>query len=195
MWPKEGPSLLESLGPKLEVLDVIRAQFNCHLFVPKDSPGMICAVDSNHDNIKRIVHCLRTKWREVMASSNIKLKAYVVEPPVADVMKKKIVMRHESSCYAKPLLRGNRLKGLEMEEWASRATLIQSKNNVRMLSALQKSLEGVVFVRGHLRMRINLGLFVLDEYRAPVNDKTSYTFEEFREMLSYEQTRGRLFPG
>jgi hypothetical protein len=56
-------------------------------------------------------------------------------------------------------------------------------------------LRGVAFVRGHLRMRINLGSFVLDEYRLPKEEKPSYQFEEFREMLMHEQTKGRLIPG
>ncbi|KAL5356980.1 hypothetical protein BJX96DRAFT_187886 [Aspergillus floccosus] len=194
LWPKEGPSLAEALGQQLEALDVLRAKYNCHFFVPKGLPGFICALGQDHDTMKNIAHRLRTKWVETVASSNIKSKVYVIEPPSPNGMKKKIVVKHEHHL-AKPLLRGNKLKGLDLESWQNLSGLIQSKNNARVLDAVEMSLKGVVFVRGHLRMRINLGLFVLDEYRAPQEGRDSYSFEEFREMLLYEQTKGRLIPG
>ncbi|KAG2415484.1 hypothetical protein HFD88_006675 [Aspergillus terreus] len=194
LWPKEGPSLYEALGQQLEALDVLRAKYNCHLFVPKGLPDFICALGQDHDTIKNIAHRLRTKWVETVASSNIKSKVYVIEPPSPTAMKKKIMVKHENHL-ARPLLRGNKLKGLDLESWQDISGLIQSKNNARVLKAVETSLKGLIFVRGHLRMRVNIGLFVLDEYRAPKEGSDSYSFEEFREMLLHEQTKGRLIPG
>ncbi|KAL4893984.1 hypothetical protein BDV59DRAFT_201299 [Aspergillus ambiguus] len=193
LWPKEGPSLSESLGQELESLDVVRAKFNCPLFVPNGLPGFIGALGQDHATMKKVAHCLRTKWVEIVTSSNMASKVYIIEPPNPAAMRKKIVVKTEGHL-AKALLRGNKLKGLELESWSTRSDLIQSKNNARILCAVELSLKGVVFVRGHLRMRINLGLFALDEYRAPQEGKDSYSFEEFREMLLYEQTKGRLIP-
>ncbi|PYI12561.1 hypothetical protein BO78DRAFT_435009 [Aspergillus sclerotiicarbonarius CBS 121057] len=192
LWPKDGPSLNDSLGPQLEALDYIRAKFNCHVFVPKDLPDHICALGYDLEIMKQIVLRLRTKWTEVVASSNMKAKLYVVEPPSA--MKSKIVVKKDT-LFAKALLRGTLLKGPEVEVWQNLANLIESKNNARILSAVERCLKGVVAIRGHLRMRVNLGSFVLDEYRIPADDKLAYGFEEFREMLLHEQTKGRLVPG
>ncbi|KAF7128754.1 hypothetical protein CNMCM5793_003663 [Aspergillus hiratsukae] len=192
LWPKEGPALVDSLGPQLEALDVIRAKFGCHLFVPKEMPAYICAFGQSWDTMRQIVQCLRTKWSEIVANSNVKSKVYVVEPPAPASMKEAIVMERNKQ-FGKACLQGPRPKNLE--QWEIRAAFIQSKNNARLLQAIERSLRGVAFVRGHLRMRINLGSFVLDEYRLPKDDKPSYQFEEFREMLLHEQTKGRLIPG
>ncbi|GIC92027.1 uncharacterized protein Aud_008483 [Aspergillus udagawae] len=192
LWPREGPSLVDSLGPQLEALDVIRAKFGCHLFVPKDMPAYICACGQSWDTMRQIVQCLRTKWSEIIANSNVKSKVYVVEPPAPASMKEAIVMERNKQ-FGKARLQGSRPK--DLEQWEIRAALIQSKNNARLLQAIERSLRGVAFVRGHLRMRINLGSFVLDEYRLPKEEKPSYQFEEFREMLLHEQTKGRLIPG
>ncbi|KAF4210326.1 hypothetical protein CNMCM8980_004336 [Aspergillus fumigatiaffinis] len=192
LWPREGPSLVDSLGPQLEALDVIRAKFGCHLFVPKDMPAYVCALGQSWDTMRQIVQCLRTKWSEIIANSNVKSKVYVVVPPTAASMKEAIIMERNKQ-FGKARLQGSRPKGLE--QWEIRAALIQSKNNARLLQAIERSLRGVAFVRGHLRMRINLGSFVLDEYRLPKDEKPSYQFEEFREMLLHEQTKGRLIPG
>lgn len=144
--------------------------------------------------MRQIAHRLRTKWSEMIASSNVKSKVLVVEPPAPGSMRDEIIAKANNQ-FAKPFLHGDRRKGLELEQWVDRANLIQSKNNTRVLSAVEKSLRGVAFVRGHLRMRVNIGSFVLDEYRLPKDSKLSYSFEEFREMLMHEQTKGRLVPG
>lgn len=109
-------------------------------------------------------------------------------------MGRQIVVKNNNQ-FAKAFLHGDSKKGMGLDQWADRAALIKSKNNDRILSAIEKSLRGVAFVRGHLRMRVNIGSFVLDEYRRPKDDKPSYAFEEFREMLMHEQTKGRLVPG
>ncbi|RAK97070.1 uncharacterized protein BO80DRAFT_201559 [Aspergillus ibericus CBS 121593] len=192
LWPKDGPSLHDSLGPQLEALDYIRAKFNCYVFVPKDLPDHICALGHDLEVMKQIVRLLRTKWTEIVANSSMKTKLYIVEPPSA--MKTKIIVKKDTR-FAKALLRGTSLKGPEVEGWQNLANLIESKNNARILSAVERCLKGVVAIRGHLRMRVNLGSFVLDEYRVPADDKLVYGFEEFREMLLHEQTKGRLVPG
>ena len=192
LWPKDGPSLNDSLGPELEALDYIRAKFNCYVFVPKDLPDHICALGHDLDIMKQIVRLLRTKWTEVVANSNVKAKLYIVEPPTA--MKSKIVVKKDT-LFAKALLRGNLLIGSEAEKWHNLANLIASKNDARIMSAVERCLKSVVAIRGHLRMRVNLGSFVLDEYRVPADDRLAYDFEEFREMLLHEQTKGRLVPG
>ncbi|PKX94296.1 uncharacterized protein P174DRAFT_512471 [Aspergillus novofumigatus IBT 16806] len=192
LWPREGPSLVDSLGPQLEALDVIRAKFGCHLFVPKDMPAYICAFGQSWDTMRQIVQCLRTKWSEIIANSNVKSKVYVVVPPTPASMKEAIIMERNKQ-FGKARLQGFRPK--DLEQWEIRAALIQSKNNARLLQAIERSLRGVAFVRGYLRMRINLGSFVLDEFRLPKDEKPSYQFEEFREMLLHEQTKGRLIPG
>ncbi|THC96352.1 hypothetical protein EYZ11_004167 [Aspergillus tanneri] len=194
LWPKEGPSLTEALGPQLEALDLIRSNFLCHVFVLKELGNYICVVSQDHDTIKQVAHRLRTKWGEVIAKNNIRSKVYIAEPPEACSMKGEVVVERKASCH-KARLDGDLLNGAELEHWRTRVALILSKNNARLVSAVEESLRGLVFVRGHLRMRVNLGLFILENYRAPRDGKPSYGFEEFREMLLYEQTKGRLIPG
>ncbi|KAE8152802.1 hypothetical protein BDV25DRAFT_169933 [Aspergillus avenaceus] len=192
LWPQDGPSIHESLGLQLEGLDTIRAKFGCHLFSPRDVPGYICAVGHNHQVMKQIAQLIRTKWGEVMANSNIRLKAYIVEPP-QDLRGDINVERHDHFGKASPS--ENRARETPSGKWCNRRGLIKTSNDARIFSAVEKSLQGVSYVRGHLRMRVNLGSFILDEYRKTEDGATMYSFEEFREMLLHEQTKGRLVPG
>lgn len=193
LWPEDGPSLHVCLGPELESLDSIRAKFGCHLFVPRDLPGYICALGNNHESMKKIAQSIRTLWAEAVAKSNIKTKIYLVEPPSPTQMKGKIIVKKQNQLH-KPVLCGNRLKGPCLEQWQDRFGLVQSRNRTRLLTAIESCLKGLSFVRGHLRMRVNLGTFVLESYQLPEDNKGSYGFEEFRETLLHEQAKGRLIP-
>ncbi|KAI9371401.1 hypothetical protein BJX61DRAFT_543709 [Aspergillus egyptiacus] len=194
LWPKDGPSLNQSLGPQLEYLDRIRAEFGCHLFAPKDLPGYICALGHNGDSMKEIAQRLRILWAEIVAKSNVKAKVYLVEPPEPSTMEAEIIVKKENNMH-KAALQGGSLKGHDREKWNGRVGLIRSRNNDRLLAAVENCLRGVSFVRGHVRMRVNLGTFVLEKYQLPEDEKSWYGFEEFREMLLHEQTKGRLIPG
>lgn len=128
-----------------------------------------------------------------MANCNPRHKAYIVEPPKPSSMKEAIVVK--KGLYAsKAFLEGEPMAHEELENWADRAHFIRGKNNGRILSTIEKSLQGISFDRRHLRMRINFGTFVLDSYRRP-QGKPVYTFEEFREMVLIEGVTGRLVPG
>lgn len=173
---------------------MVRAKFACFLYVPKDLPDYICALGPKQDAMRQIVWRLRTKWSEAMANCSLKAKVYLVEPPEPSRMKREVIVKRDSYL-TKSILQGNQLGATELADWSERAQLIQSRNNARLLSTVEKSLQGVSLVRGHLRMRVNIGAFVLDSYRRPTDDKPSYSFEGYREMLMHEQTKGRLIPG
>lgn len=182
------------LGPDLGALDFIRAEFGYHLYIPDGFPDYICVAGHDNDVIREIVRRLRTKWSELMASANIRSKVYLVEPPEIGRVRTEIVVKN-SPPFAKPSLYGDPLKEFQLVVWRDRAPLIRSKNDIRLLNATERSLRGLPFFRGHLRMRVNLGSFVLDEYRLPRDSKPAYSFEEFREMLLNDSTKGRLVPG
>ncbi|KAL3458815.1 hypothetical protein BJX64DRAFT_301724 [Aspergillus heterothallicus] len=193
LWPNDGPAMSECLGPQLESLDIIRATCKCHLFAPKDLPGYICVIGPSHNELKQIAQRLRTLLAESVAKSNVKTKIYLVEPPEPNAMKSEIVVKKEKHLH-KPALQGNPLSSDDFIKWESQLGLIQSKNKARLVNAVENCLRGIVYVRGHLRMRVNLGTFVLENYQLPEDNKRYYGFEEFREMLFHEQTKGHLIP-
>ena len=73
--------------------------------------------------------------------------------------------------------------------------LIQIKNDSLVLKHLQSSLDTISYIRGHLRMRVHFGTFLLDEYRRSENGECMYDFQEFQNMILHEQAKGRIVPG
>lgn len=183
----------DSFGPELESLDSIRVRFGCHLFIPKELPNYICALGKSHDDVKHIAKCIRVLWAEETAKSNIKAKIYLVEPQLR-AMEGNIVVEKQNQLHH-PVLQGDRVQISDSQGLQERICSVRSKNNARILTAVEDCLKRLAYVRGHLRMRVNLGTFVLENYQKPENDKSWYVFDEFKDMLLHEQTQGRLIPG
>lgn len=194
LWPNGELPMREVFGSELEVLDPIRIEFGYHIYIFEEVPEYICVVGQDHEALREVARRLRTKWHELMATSNVRSKVYLAQPPPPTTMRTGIFVKNIQGL-ARPSLSGSLLKDFERGPWQERRILIQSKNDARLLSAVERSLRGLPFFRGHLRMRVNIGSFILDAYRLPRYPQTGYSFEEFREMLLHEKTRGRLVPG
>lgn len=164
------------------------------MYLSPDLPDYICVAGYERDIMREIVHLIRAKWNELMASANVKSKLYIVEPPEPIFMRGRIIIK-TTNRLAKPSLDGGLLKAAQLVDWQSRAAFIRSKNDIRILNATEQALKGLAFFRGHLQMRVNFGTFILDEYRLSKDGGPGYSFETFREMLLYDKTRGRLLPG
>lgn len=156
-------------------------------------PGYICASGDDDEKIREIIKRIRTKHSELLASADSRSLIYLVEPPKMDAMRPFIVVKQTGGSH-KPVLSGPLLRNSEQALWETEAALIRLKNNDRLLRLSEYSLEALQVYRGNLRMRATFGHFTLDEYRVPRTGGSEYKFEEFREMLLNEKTRGRLLP-
>jgi hypothetical protein len=194
LWPPDGPAMNGVLGGQLEKLDNIRTTFDVHVYQQRHKPNYICV--SAHDKavLLQVIELLCTIWREFTTKSDVQLKLYLVEPPSPTIMRTKILLE-KSSRVARPFLHGAELGGDQIRHWSNGHDLILMKNDSLLLTKFQKSLNTISFIRGHLRMRVHFGTFVLDEYRRSEKGECSYEFQEFQNMILHEQAKGRLVPG
>ncbi|CBF87936.1 uncharacterized protein ANIA_01206 [Aspergillus nidulans FGSC A4] len=157
-------------GLQLESLDSIRVRFGCHLFIPKGLPNCICALGKSHDDVKHIAKCIRVLWAGETAKSNIKAKIYLAEPQPR-VMEGNIVVEKQNQLH-NPVLQRDRVQISDSQGLQERICSVRSKNNARILTAVEDRLKRLAYARGHLRMRVNLGTFVLENYQKPENNKS-----------------------
>jgi hypothetical protein len=194
LWPSGELPMREVLGPELEVLDPVRIEFGCNIYVPHEVSEYICVISEHHEALCEVARRIRTKWHELMATSNVRSKVYLTEPPESSSMSTGIIVKKVDD-FAKAYISRRFLTQVQYGPWEERVSLIQSKNEGRLVSAVERSLRGLPFFHGYLRMRVNVGSFILDEYRLPRDAQSGYSFEEFREMLLHDKTKGRLVPG
>ena len=81
----------EALGPELEVLDPIRIEFGCNIYVFHEVPEYICVIGEHHEALCEVARRMRIKWHELMATSNVRSKVYLTEPPESSSMNTAII--------------------------------------------------------------------------------------------------------
>lgn len=200
LWPTDELPVEISLGPQLEQLDSIRQESGCHIYIDEEMPMYIRVDGYDHDSIIKVVHRLRAKWAELMATMHVKIKLYLVQPPSSQFIRREVdVVRIPQSSggfvYATPLLFDTPSDHFQQDSVDESDNSVRAKNDNRLQEAVERSLQGLRFLRGHVRMRVNFGTFVLDDYRVPKDSKPRYPFEEFRGMLFHPRTKGHLVPG
>ncbi|EEH41487.2 hypothetical protein PAAG_03050 [Paracoccidioides lutzii Pb01] len=203
LWPEDEIPVETALGKDLEALDAIREEFGYYIYLYKESPDeqKYIRVDGHdHGIIIEIVKRFRAKWANLVTEMGIKTKLYLVRIPNVDLLKTEIglVECRRPGCRtieAVPVLFGGHLYSSDLRVSFDRGNLLSSKNELRLRSAVNQALQSVRFLVGHVRMRVNFGKFVLENYRVPSDSKPRYSFEEFRNMLFYGGTKGRLIPG
>lgn len=201
LWPIDELPFEASLGSNLEDLDPLRREFDCYIYLYDEDPSYIRVDTYEHETVRAIVHRLRAKWAELMANRHIKLKLYLAQPPVtnqmtSDVQVHKVSQGDNGDAYNTPLLYCiPTLTALHPPDWKERVIHARAKNEGRLREGVERSLQGLRFLRGHVRMRVNFGSFILEDYRLPKDSKSRYSFEEFRSMLFYTKTKGRVIPG
>ncbi|EEH17939.2 hypothetical protein PABG_00502 [Paracoccidioides brasiliensis Pb03] len=203
LWPEDEIPVETALGKDLEALDAIREEFGYYIYLYEESPHeqKYIRVDGHdHGIIIEIVKRFRAKWVNLLTEMGIKPKLYLVQIPNVDLLKTEIGLvkcRQPGCCTieAVPVLFGGYLYSSDLRVSIDRGNLLSSKNELRLRSAVNQTLQNVRFLVGHVRMRVNLGKFILENYRVPPDSKPRYSFEEFRSMLFYGGTKGRLIPG
>ena len=202
LWPVDELPIDSSLGPNLEEFDPIRREFQCHIHVYGEDREYIRVDGYDHDIMRTIVQRFRAKWAQLMATVNVKTKLYLAQPPSADAIRTEVNISRLSHpggglAYAVTSLSGDHLRVAQLEQWTENSRMVRSKNDIRLCDTIENSLQGLRFMHGHVRMRINFGSFVLDTYRTakPSDSKQKHSFESFRQMLLLDKTKGHLIPG
>ncbi|KAK2752740.1 hypothetical protein FQN55_005871 [Onygenales sp. PD_40] len=197
LWPVDEFPLEESLGADLKDLDPIRDEFGYHIYTYDESKGYIRVDGDNHANIVEIVRRFRAKWCKLLATQT---KLYLVQMPPVNIANAQvgIIKCYEPGSRAicgAPKLFGGRMDEHGLAVSRDRRNLLCLENESRLRNSVGQSLHGSRFIEGYVRMRVNFGTFLLDEYRVPADSNPRYSFEEFRTMLFNSRTKGHLIHG
>ncbi|KAI5289180.1 hypothetical protein KEM52_000882, partial [Ascosphaera acerosa] len=194
LWPDDEFPMAECLGgDSLRDFDDLRQRTGCHIYIDDVNPSCIRADGDDPAKISRILQGLRLHWAGLLAKTNVKVKAYLVQiPPVrADVGIEVRARRGREIHVPRP---HDPERGYDPVQWEADAKFLHAKNQFRLREGVQRSLQALKYSKGHLRMRVTFGTFVLREYQKLRDGRTRYTFEEFRKMLLLSRTKGYLDP-
>ncbi|KAH8697318.1 hypothetical protein BGW36DRAFT_165514, partial [Talaromyces proteolyticus] len=194
LWPVGEIPIGEVLGADLEGLDFLRSQYKCFIYLSDGNTNVICVSSSDQETLQLAIGQLEEKCHELIVTSTSKNKLYLVDLPSDEKRVEAItIMRNKElvkPCFViKPSDDSHNEDVLIWEDTSS------SDNDTRLLSAIKRSLCCVPFISGTLSMRVSLGTFIFEHFRAPKNPDEGYSVDEFKEMVSNERMKGRLLPG
>lgn len=194
LWPDNEISIRQVLGIELEELDFLRLRYKCFIHLSEESEDVICVSGSEQETLQQAITHLETKWHELITSSTIKSKLYLLDLPVGDRTVRSISMKTIKE-FAKPCFHLNSPNESKQNKLGLWSGAPRSENDCRLLSAVKRSLCCVPLIQGALTMRVCFGSFMFTNYRVPHDQQKGYSTEEFREMMSHEMARGKFFPG
>lgn len=195
VWPTNELPLQDSFGQKLEALDPLRLEFGYYIYADDELPDCIRVDGDSHHSMMIIVNRLRAKWGELLASKGVNVKLYLLQVPPRriDVNVEQQVVSNLEMGIPRPIILPPTPE--RTEEWKSRGELLRLRNEERLCDSVVRSFDVARFLRGHIRMRVNFGTFMLGVYAPPEgSDVPKYTFESFRSMLFRDSTKGELNP-
>ncbi|KAI2086268.1 hypothetical protein LOZ33_006747 [Ophidiomyces ophidiicola] len=194
IWPIDELPMDACLGPQLEALDPLRSESGCPIYVDDQLPNYIRVDACDHDTILRIAHRLRVEWAKILAAMHVKVKLYLVQPPRA--LTKCEVRIDQAPAYNGAVLCNPILHGICSDSalFYNENQALRAKNMSLLRDSVTRSLQGLRFLRAHVRMRVSFGKFILNDYRVPQGG-ARYSFDKFRDMLLHSKTKGNVIPG
>lgn len=167
--------------------------YDVNIYTRPGAQDCIFLSGDNEKDLCLISNKLRELWQDLYVQCETEIKLFLVEPPTVNLMKTEIIVQKLND-FSKPFLSGEGLTQTQTSSWNSLAQGFKRENKDVISDHLGRALRVVPHFDGLLQMRAKFGSFCLDEWRKPVAGST-YTFEEFRDMLRLDNVEGRLLPG
>lgn len=159
----------------------------------------IRVVGANRAAHLEAIEDIRKLYNEAVAKSDIRIRAYLVEPPPGPLKRHKIGLV-EPEPFSRAYIRREipstlRQNHVSMSEIASESYRIQRRNHNRLLDAIKQCLSELPLSSGVARMRVHFGTFILNRFpKGPARD-LGFDFDDFCSKLDHERVEGHVVPG
>lgn len=185
--------MVQCLGEELEKLDSIRGGFKVHVYPSPDVDNCICVAGYQEVDAESILVRLGEVFQEAITKFDIRIKAYMVEPPSYDASQGHVVV-NKYTHGAVPSIQNATSPAKSEISWVDERKRIKEANIELLLSSLEASLSACRSTNADMRMRVHFGSFVLDTLPRPKAGLPGHSLEQFRKMLAVDQAKGRLVP-
>lgn len=194
VWPSDGPEVEDVLGVNLGKLDNLRERFGVNVYQHTE----IRVAGTDEAAQLEVIDEIRKRHDDAV-SNDIRIRAYLVEPPPGLLKTYKIALANPDP-FSRAYIRSE-VSGLSQGRVASLSQLafenenIEQRNYDRLIDAMKKCLSQMKFSSGFLRMRVHFGTFILSRFPKFSDDDPGFDFEDFCKKLEHERVEGRVVPG
>jgi hypothetical protein len=212
LWPVEEIHPDYAFGSSHALLDKLRTTYHC--FISFDSRRSLFRVFGENDNkglenVRDVVKSLNVAFCECAAMKSLPLEVYLVRPPHS--LEAKITVKMVNACvvlgkHSKNTvpstgntlgaLKSAQLSGASIDKsrlaiWDQEMAKVEAKNKAILEKAITSSLGRLLYRRGRIQMRTQIGLFGFSRYFAQKGVPETPT-ETFMRNVSSSSTKGNL---
>ncbi|KAL8771170.1 MAG: hypothetical protein Q9209_003341 [Squamulea sp. 1 TL-2023] len=197
LWPNDEVRATDLFGPSCEALDPLRMEFKVHIVFDEARSVFKVYSNSSVDKIYDVIQRIENTIKEFVARDDRPLTLYLVEPPIINDYRVGVQMipgpligpsRTPSKI---PDACGSKILPIDVVDYELEAAESALQNQVRMSTAIEKTLERIPYYRGHLRMRAQFGTFTLVKFQWPPG-VPSVALKKFESDVQSAGTRGTL---
>ncbi|KAL8739055.1 MAG: hypothetical protein Q9181_000237 [Wetmoreana brouardii] len=197
LWPNDEIRAIDLFGPNCEALDALRMDYKAHVLFDESRSVFKVHSDIEDKLVNEVIQRIENTIKEYVARDNRPILVFSVEPPSL------VNYRNDVQTVPGPLLGLNqtqsriptlcakKLQLLSVAKWERDANHWNLKNESRMYTAVHSVLKRIPYYRGHLRMRVNLGMFTLVKFQWPPG-VPSVTLDKFTNDIQQAGTRGAI---
>ncbi|KAL8781650.1 MAG: hypothetical protein Q9213_005915 [Squamulea squamosa] len=197
LWPNDEIRATDLFGPSCEALDPLRMEFKVHISFDEARSVFKVYSNSSVDKIYDVIQRIENTIKEFVARDDRPLTLYLVEPPTINNYRDDVQMipgpliglnRTPSKI---PDGCGSKILPIDVVDYELEAAESALQNQIRMSTAIEKTLERIPYYRGHLRMRAQFGTFTLVKFQWPPR-VPSVTLKKFESDVQSAGTKGTL---
>lgn len=184
----------EVLGENLEKLDLLREKTGVNVY-QRTEIRIEGADDSAH---LEMMGKIRTLYHEAYFKSELRIRAFMVEPPPGPLQAHKIALVNPdpfSRAYIRTEFSG---PPFQRKTWisqlAAESKRIQLLNHDRIVECMKECLHSMDRVPSFMRLRVHFGTFVLNRFPKHSDEGFGFEFQDFYEKLRHERVEGRVVP-
>lgn len=198
-WPVMDYQPDSILGSSAEALDPIRMQLSCYIVYNKER-NLFRIMGKPSDVQIGLLRIRQTCFQVAAKQCNPVRMCLLRWPNAAEVPLYVYLKDYEPPAISMPedqesqktrkAPRGEEYEPDEQRE--EQAGLQNSVSSERLRSAVFRTLNKLHYYRGHIQIRIRLGIFLVDQYKAPDERYGVYDLEEYEDMIKESQFSGEV---
>ncbi|KAL8693382.1 MAG: hypothetical protein Q9218_001774 [Villophora microphyllina] len=195
LWPNNEIRAIDLFGPNCEALDPLRMDNKAYVSFDEARSLFRVHTDSDEKPVTQVIRRIENTIKEYVARDHRPSLLFLVEPPMSDHYRSNVqtipgpLLGLNRSRSRIPILCGDKLQPHSITDWDSDGEAWRSRNEGIMCTTVHKVLERIPYYRGHLRMRVNIGLFTLIKFPWPAG-APSVALEKFSADVQQTGTRG-----
>lgn len=193
IWPMKDTNPQDSLGKSFELLDDIRYECEVYILFLRER-GMFLILGENPGNVERATDRIFGTFCETAAKNRRPNLKFLVQTPSTNLPTAYVSLLKNHSLEGRHLTTHPELMTVQvvfsgdppsqkfLDNWRVKRSKLENANSLYLKQVAQQGLNDVLYLRGHITLKIHFGTLVLFNHPQPSADGL-FSLEDFCSMI------------